>query len=298
MLRALVVVNPVAGKGRARRVWQRVEHSLGSAGTRGWRAVLTERPGHARELARSAAMAGFERVIAVGGDGTVCEVANGLASTDTALGIVPGGTGDDCARNLNVPTEPTAAMHLALNGAARPIDLGEIETDRGRSYFVNVAGFGFDAEVAWRVSSFPRLVGGTLPYVLGVLQTLGQLRSSRMRIGLDGQSVDRRVLLAAVANGASYGGGMRVAPEAVPDDGLFDVCVIGEIGRLGILRLVPKMYSGGHRSHPAVAFFRCRELRAESDDGVRCQADGELVGGLPASFRIHPGGLRCVTGRR
>jgi diacylglycerol kinase (ATP) len=297
-VRALIVVNPVAGKGRARRAWQRLERALGGTAAREWQATVTRGPGHARELARSAAMGGCERVIAVGGDGTICEVANGLAQTDTALGIIPAGTGNDCARTLDIPSDPADALELALTGQPRTIDLGEIETDRGRSYFVNVAGFGFDAEVAWRVSAFPRLVGGTLPYVLGVLRTLGQLRSPRMRIGLDGQSVDGNVLLVAVANGASYGGGMRVAPEAVPDDGLFDVCVIGEISRLGVLRLVPAMYSGGHRSHPAVTFFRCRELRAQSDDGVRCQADGELVGGLPARFRIHPGGLRCVTGPR
>ena len=131
-----------------------------------------------------------------------------------------------------------------------------------------------------------------------MLQTLWQFRSPSMRITLGDRTVERRVFLVAVANCASYGGGMRIAPDAVPDDGLFDVCVVGDLSRLAVLRLIPKLYSGGHRSHPAVELVRCREVHAQSSVRVRCQADGELVGDLPASFRIHPGGLRCVTGPR
>ena len=158
---------------------------------------------------------------------------------------------------------------------------------------MNVAGFGFDAEVTTRVNALPKLIGGTVPYVLGVLQTLWHFRSPSMRIWTGDRTIERRVFLVAVANCASYGGGMRIAPDAVPDDGLFDVCVVGDLSRLAVLRLIPKLYSGGHRSHPAVELFRCRELHAESTVRVSCQADGELVGDLPASFRIHPGGLRC-----
>jgi diacylglycerol kinase (ATP) len=259
---------------------------------------VSEGKGHARQLAQAAAKAGCERVVAVGGDGTVCEVANGVARTDTALAIVPTGTGNDSGRNLGIPGEPVAAARLALTGPIRTIDLGEIQTAQGSTYFVNVAGFGFDAEVTTRVNAFPKFVSGTVPYVLGVLQTLGQFRSPRMRITLGDRIVERRVFLVAVANGASYGGGMQIAPDAIPDDGLFDVCVVSDLRRLEVLRLMPKLYSGRHRSHPAVELFRCRELHAQSTVRVRCQADGELVGDLPASFKIHPGGLRCVAGPR
>jgi len=137
-----------------------------------------------------------------------------------------------------------------------------------------------------------------VPYVLGVLQTLWQYNSPRMRLSLDGRELEQPVFLVAVGNGVSYGGGMRIVPDAIIDDGLFDVCVVGQISRLEVLRLVPKLYSGGHRGHPAVQFFRCREVRAASASRVRCQADGELAGDLPASFKIHAGGLQCVTGPR
>jgi diacylglycerol kinase (ATP) len=211
---------------------------------------------------------------------------------------VPAGTGNDSSRNLGIPSEPIAAARLALSGPIRPIDLGEIETTQGSSYFVNVAGFGFDAEVSTRVNALPKFVGGTVPYVLGVLQTLWQFRAPSMRITVGERTIERRVFLVAVANCASYGGGMRIAPDAVPDDGLFDVCLVGDLSRLAVLRLVPKMYSGGHRTHPAVELLRCRAVHAQANVRVRCQADGELVGDLPATFTIHAGGLRCVTGPR
>ncbi|HLZ30330.1 MAG TPA: diacylglycerol kinase family protein [Chloroflexota bacterium] len=295
-MRSLVVLNPVAGNGGGPRAWQRVTPALSAAGIADWECVTSAGIGHARELARAAAQAGCERVVAVGGDGTVCEVANGVARTQTAVAIVPTGTGNDGSRNLGIPNEPIAAARLALTGPIRAIDLGEIETSRGSTYFVNVAGFGFDAEVTARVNALPKRIGGTVPYVVGVLQTLWRFRAPSMRIGLDTRTVERRVFLVAVANCATYGGGMRIAPEAVPDDGLFDVCLVGDLSRLAVLRLIPKLYSGGHRSHSAVELLRCREVHAESTVRVSCQADGELVGDLPASFRIHPGGLRCVTG--
>jgi diacylglycerol kinase (ATP) len=291
-VRSLIVVNPVAGKGKGGRVWR----SLTGIATGDH--VLTERVGHARDLALRAVADGTERVVAVGGDGTVSVVANGLAGSNTALAIIPAGTGNDCARNLRIPTDPPAAARLALSGEQRAIDLGEVHTSSGSTYFVNVAGFGFDAEVAARVTDLPAVlaVGSTLPYVAGVVQALWRYQSPRMCIAADDRQLDRRVFVVAVANGPSYGGGMRVAPDARPDDGVFDVCIIGALSRAGALRMVPRLYSGGHRTHPAVEFWRCAELHASSPADVHCQADGELVGSLPATFTIHPGALQCVTG--
>ena len=248
-MRSLVVVNPVAGKGGAPRAWARAGHALSGDGIADWECVASEGIGHARELARAAATAGCERVVAVGGDGTVYEVANGLARSDTALGIVPTGTGNDTSRTLGIPSEPIAAARLALTGPIRTIDLGEAETARGSTYFVNVAGFGFDAEVTTRVNALPKLVGGTVPYVAAVLQTLWRFRAPSMRITPGDQIVQGRVFLVAVANGPTYGGGMRIAPDAVADDGLFDVCVVGDLSRWDVVRLIPELYSGRHRSH-------------------------------------------------
>jgi YegS/Rv2252/BmrU family lipid kinase len=295
-VRALVIVNPVAGNGRAARVWQQVRADVD--GLRHSECVLSERVGHARELAQSAAQAGCERVVVVGGDGTMCEVASGVAHTQTAVAMIPAGTGNDCCRNLGIPSDARAAANLALDGPVRAVDLGEIFTAEGSTHFVNVAGFGFDAEVAWRVNAVPKFVGGTVPYVWGVLQTLWHYNAPRMRINLDDHELEQPVYLVAVGIGACYGGGMRIVPDAIVDDGLFDVCVVGNLSRLEVLRLFPKIYSGAHRGHAAVQFFRCRDVRAESLSPARCQADGEQAGDLPASFKIHPGGLQCVTSPR
>jgi len=294
----LVIVNPVAGNGRAPRVWDLVRAELAVSQT--WECARTERPGHARELAADAAARGYDRVVVVGGDGTVCEAANGVACTRTALAIIPVGTGNDTSANLGIPLDPLAAARLACDALPRAIDLGQITTAQATSYFVNVAGFGFDAEVAWRVNRLPWLkkMGGTAPYVAGVLQTLWHFRSPRMRISIDGHAIDGRVFLVAVANNPTYGGGMRIAPHAQCDDGLFDLCVVSHLSRVEVLRLVPKLYSGGHLGHRAVEIRRGCEITAASEARVRCQADGELVGDLPARFAIVPRGLRCITGAR
>jgi YegS/Rv2252/BmrU family lipid kinase len=290
----LAIVNPVAGNGSGARIWQRVRSEVDAL--RAWECVMTERAGHARELAHAACSSGYERVVAFGGDGTICEVANGLAHSDAALCIVPVGTGNDTSRNLRIPDDPLTAAGLAASAAPRLLDLGQIETAHTTAYFVNVAGFGFDAEVAWRVNRMPKLIGGTLPYLAGVVQTLWQFRAPRMRVSVDGKLVEGRVFLVAVANNPAYGGGMMIAPEARPDDGVFDVCLVSDLRRIEVLRLIPKLYSGGHVGHPAVTMFRGHEVTADAERAVRCQADGELVGALPARFSIQPGALRCVTG--
>ena len=304
-MRALVVVNPVAGAGRGARVWR---HLRGSAADLEW--VQTERPGHARELARQAVDAGYERVIAIGGDGTLSEVAGGIAHSRTALAIVPAGTGNDFASTVGVPRDPRAALQLAVAGAARPVDLGDVRTAQTRTYFANVGGFGFDADVVARLSAPRRagaplrwapkstraVLGGRVPYVRGVLLTLRRLQSSHVRLTIDDRQLEREVFAVAVANGPRYAGGMRIAPGASIDDGFFDVCIIGKLSRVEVLRLLPLMYFGGHRGHPGVELVRGRRVRAEAHAGVRCQADGELVGTLPATFELHPGGIRCVVG--
>jgi YegS/Rv2252/BmrU family lipid kinase len=293
-LSTLVIVNPAAGKRAAPRIWRRILTTV--EGARTWDYATSERPDQARALAATAAQRGFERVIAIGGDGTVCEVANGLAGSRTTLGIIPAGTGNDVSDNLAIPRDPIAAARLAASGLPRQIDLCQIQTRQRAAYFVNVAGFGFDAEAAWRVNRLPKVLGGTLPYIGGVLQTLWRYPSPPMRISIDGQRVDRRVFLVAVGNCPSYAGGMRIVPRALPDDGWLDVCLVKDLRRTEVLRIVPKLYSGGHVHHPAVEIFRCRSVTADADVRVLCQADGELVGELPVRFGVLPAALRCVTG--
>lgn len=290
---AMFIVNPWAGQGRAARVWARVHPRLAGLGE--WDVAHTTVPGQATELARAAVARGYDRVVAVGGDGTVSEVANGLAHTGAALGVVPAGTGNDFARCVRIPLDPAAAARLALRGSHRSLDLGEIQAGAHSHYFLNVAGFGFDAAVARVVNAYPKYLGGALPYLLGILQTLWRYRPQPVRLVADGRVLERKVLLVAVANCPTYAGGMRIAPDAVPDDGCFHVCLVGDLPPLEVLRLLPKIFSGGHRYHLGCEFLRCRELHVTSTVTLHCQADGELAGSLPVTFRLHRGGIRCIT---
>lgn len=290
----LAIVNRFAGRHGAGRIWAQLQARTDL--TRAWTCAMTEYPGHARELAADAARRGISRVVAVGGDGTVNEVASGLVHSQTLLAMIPAGTGNDVTNNLGIPSDPIAAARLAQTGEARLLDVGEVQTTERSASFLNVAGFGFDAEVAWRVNRMPRLLGGTLPYLAGVVQTLWRYASPPMRLEIDGEPIDGRVFLVAVANCHSYGGGMQIAPGAQPDDGLLDVCLVKDLSKLEVLRVVPRIYRGGHVDHPAVQIFRCRTVTAVATDRVLCHADGELAGALPARFAIRPAALRCVTG--
>lgn len=291
----LVIINPAAGRGRAVQVWSRVCTRVACSKDLEW--VATQAPGHARNLARAAATRGVDRVVAVGGDGTVSEVADGLAGSQVALGVIPAGTGNDFSRALGIPSAPEPAARVALGRSARRVDLGHVHNADQRVAFVNVAGCGFDAEVLRRTST-SRRAGGALLYLGGILRTLRAFRPVPMRLVVDGRTLERRVLGIAVAIGPRYGGGMLIAPHAVIDDGWFDVCLIGDVTPLQLVALLPRLYAGTHGVHFAVEFFRCQELTVEpllAVPDVSCQADGELLGRLPATFSIQPQGLLCVA---
>lgn len=294
MKQALVIVNPHAGRGRARRVWPEVSAALTSIPNVD--VVHTTGPRHARALAGEAAATGCERVVVVGGDGTVSEVAGGLIDTAVALAIVPVGTGNDIGQQLRVPSQPAAALRLGLRGEnIRSIDAAWVKTQQQRVGFVNLAGCGFDAEVLRRT---PRWGRGSVPYLAGVLRTLWAVGPRPIRLELDDTVIECRAIGVAVGNGWRYGGGIRVLPRAVVDDGILDVCLMGDVSPWRLLSLLPRIYAGTHTPHPAVRMFRCRRLkvRALAGDAIGCQADGELVGTLPATFEVAHRALRVVCG--
>lgn len=283
------VVNPQAGWGRGGRIWPRVRPVLEQAG---WSVTtsLTERRGHAMEVARAARA---DLILAVGGDGTVHEVVNGVlaAGGRAPVGIVPVGTGCDFARAIGLPRDPLAAARALTGCRRRQVDVGRVN-DR---YFVTIAGVGFDGEVAARVNRWPKVVGGTLLYVAGILATLATYTPVEVTLDVDGVSTRERVFLVAVGNTAWNAGGMWLVPAARPDDGLLDAVVAGPLGRLETLAVLPKVFSGRHLGHAKVRQVRGRVLRVEAARPLPIQADGELVGGLPATFSVLPQALTVLA---
>jgi diacylglycerol kinase (ATP) len=282
-------VNPAAGGGRARRYWERCEAALPAA----IEARYTTRRGEARELA---AGAGERLVVAVGGDGTMHEVVNGLLSqrgvARPRLGVLQCGTGSDWQRTVPGPRRP-AQVRAWLEGECwRTIDAGVLQASAGRRYFLNAADVGIGATVVRRAEGGLRLAGGTANFLLAAVVSLLTHRNSAVRMSIDGGPVESiRVRTIAIANGRFFGGGMQVAPDAQPDDGLLDVVVIGDVSLWLGVRSLPLLYRGRHGRLPQVRFARARSISIESDDAIGVEADGELVGGTPVRFEVVPSAL-------
>lgn len=287
-MKTLVIVNRVAAHGRAARVWDEVRPVLGQyLGEYDW--LETQGPGHATELAQKAAQAGVERVVALGGDGTVHEIVNGLAGSPISLGIIPAGTGNDFCRTLELPKRPLEALTAINSQSIRRIDLPRANGH----YYINVAGIGFDAEVAGEVNRRYK-AGGPLAYLLGIFSVLPRYSPAPLRLTLDDLVIEQTCLLVAAGNGRYYGGGLKICPEAIPDDGLFDVIVGGDLGKLETVALLPRVFMGTHTTHPKVKTYRVRRVVVESPVSLLLQADGEIIGQTPVTFELAPGALNIA----
>jgi len=301
----IVIVNPAAGAGRVAREWQRTAATLREAGL-DFEERFTTAPNHATELARDAVRAGTRAVVALGGDGTLNEVANGFfengeaLTTVSALGLIPYGTGGDTKRTLGIPIDLGAAARVIQAGHTRTIDAGRVTIDGRVLHFINIAEAGLGADVSDRVNRAPKVLGGKVSFALGTVAGLAGWKHRQMRVVVDGQAP--RDLLAqavTVANCEYYGGGMRVAPMAIPDDGLFDVIITGALGKLEGLQGLGKIYAGTHFEDPKLKLklehLRGRRVEVTSTESVLVQIEGEIAGRLPATFEIMPGALRFLV---
>lgn len=235
---------------------------------------ITDRPDHATELARQAAKR-FTTVVAVGGDGTVNEVVNGIVGTPARLGILPAGSGNDLAWQLGLTRNLNRNLVTLTAGRIRNFDVGQINGER---YFINGFGAGFDGAVAGRVRSYLRYAHGYAAYLLAVLRTLATYRFRKVRLTIDGHVVfDQPMLFVSCCNGTTYGGGFKVAPSAKLDDGLLTVCAVDQVSRWYALRNLPKFTRGTHLTLPEVHTFTGRRIVIESDHPQPAQADGEIL---------------------
>jgi len=292
----LVIVNPSAGAGRAGRLLGWVRERLASRPEA--RLEITSEPGDAERWAATSHGA-HDRVVAVGGDGTIQEVVNGLLSAGdpATLGIVPVGSGNDLARSLGLPPDPAEAWTAAIGHHDVPIDVARAHARDGRTrWFASAGGIGFDAQVAAAMAARRGWQRGRAGYLLTTLAELRRFRNQRVRLILDdGEVIDQLVLLVAVTNGEYYGGGMRIAPGASVSDGLLDLCVVGDISRLTAIRQLPNLYRGTHVDHPAVEMRRTGGLQIDGDDGTGVHLDGEPFGRLPIRVELHRGVLNVAA---
>jgi diacylglycerol kinase (ATP) len=293
-----LLTNPAAGHGKARVAAQRARARLAHHGVT-VRELMGGTAEQSAQLAHQAVADGIDALVVVGGDGMIHLVLPALAGTGVPLGVVPAGTGNDQAREYGWPRRsPEEAVDLVVDGDSTTVDLGEVQTAAGRTrLFGSVLCAGFDSLVSDRTNRM-RWPHGRARYNVAMLAEFARLRPLPFRVTLDdGRVIERELLLAAVGNTRSYGGGMRIAPGADPSDAAFDVTLGGAGSRLEVLKLMPKVYRGTHVRHPRVEVVRTAGLRLESP-GINAYADGEYVGALPADVRVRPRTLTIRVSRR
>jgi YegS/Rv2252/BmrU family lipid kinase len=310
MARVVSIVNPVAGKAKGAKLRAKAVEEL----KRLFPDIAfheSNAPGHATVLAQAAK--DVELIIAVGGDGTVREVVCGLMSatgpldhltTRPLLAVVPVGSCNDLPRNIGIPADIIQACRVAKEGRARPIDVIRVEMSRDgntqQTFFANAAGFGFDAQVTTEAQKSKRLRGMPL-YLVAIVRTLRHLECPLVRIRAGDFAAEQRVLMVAAANGQYYGGGLKVAPDARPDDGFIDVCIGWEMGWWSTLKKLPRFVAGTHVRLKEVRMLRIPELELEFLEPVKIELDGDVLVPQPFNhFRLNvlPGAVRVRVASR
>jgi diacylglycerol kinase (ATP) len=321
-----IILNPTAGSGAAKKLQPKVVEAAAAlwgaaAPAHGQHFVLhvTTRQGEATQLARDAVRQGASLVVAVGGDGTVQEVANGMLNAGPVtceLGIVNCGTGRGLADSLGLPESLDDQLQLICHGNAVPLDVGQVRyTDAdGRAaerLFVNECQLGIGGTVVARVEAekaggegekrgiipYKRL-GGTLAFGLVAVEELVRLRCPELSVQMDdAEPVRDRFLGIMVGNGAKCGGGMCLTPNAMPDDGMLDVVLVREMGVLRRLWVFPKIYKGQHTGVAGISSHRCRRITVTGSDTAALEADGELLGRSPCTIEVLPAALRVKAGK-
>jgi diacylglycerol kinase (ATP) len=305
--RPLVIVNPAARNGAVGRLWETLAGTLSAHGIDA-ETVHTARPGHATELARDGLREGPRLVVAVGGDGTVNEVVNGFFEDGTAvapeaeLAIVPIGTGRDGVRTYGISGKPERAIALIADGATRTIDLGRATYSahgggEESRIFLNIASCGLSGAVAERANRTSKRLGGTPAFLWATVATFARWKNVSFKVTIDG---DERELVAnntIVANGRYFGGGMKIAAEAKPDDGLLDAIVFGDVGRLDLALNMHRLYRGTILRHPKASHRLARSVSVAPARPLPIEIDGEQPGVTPVRFEVLPAALRLRVPR-
>jgi diacylglycerol kinase (ATP) len=293
---AVFLVNPASGNGATGKRWPELARRASALGLQG-DTLLSERPGHLIELARDAVEGGATLVVAVGGDGTLNEVVNGVAGRDVDLATIPLGTGMDFGRTYGIPTKFDDAVRVALAGDMRTIDAGRVRYrtwagEPAERFFANVSSVGMSGAVAQRANGMSKALGGKVTFFYALARVFLEWKNTEVTVRLDDTERHGRMHDVIVANGVWHGGGMKLAPDAAPDDGKFDVVLIGDVAKIDFLTTAPKIYKGKHIHHPKVEVLRSTRVEVDAPVQLPIELEGEQVGTTPATFEIVPGALR------
>jgi diacylglycerol kinase (ATP) len=297
LTRVVFLVNPAAAGGTTGKRWPEIAHRAAARGLDG-DALISDAPGRLTTLAAEAVAGGAELLVVVGGDGSVNEVVNGIADSDgVALAVIPRGTGWDFVRTYAIPRDLDGAIDVALNGGVREIDLGIVtfrawSGEEATACFANVASAGISGAIAQRANESSKALGGKVSYYWATLAVFAGWQTGEMRVTIDSESRSGRMIDAMVCNGRYVGGGMMMCPGAEPDDGVFDVMLIGDVTKRDLLFVLPKTYRGKHLPHPRLELLRGSIVTVDADEPLPIELDGEQPGTTPARFEVRPRALK------
>jgi diacylglycerol kinase (ATP) len=294
--KTVFLVNPASANGKTGRRWPEIARAAHGAGLHG-EAIFSERPGQLGELARGAADDGADLLVVVGGDGTVHEVVNGIAGReDVELALIPRGTGWDFARGHGISKRLDRALRVALDGQARPFDLGRATYRAdGRdetAWFANMASVGMSGAVAAKANATTKALGAKTSYLLALGIVFARWKNVRLRVEVGEERREGLMEDTIVAVGRYLAGGMMITPDAEPDDGLFDVLLIGDVTKTELVRVMPKIYRGTHLPHPKGEVLRGSTVSIEAEEPLPVQLDGEQPGSTPVRFELVPAAIR------
>lgn len=295
--RVAVILNPASGRGAGRRKLHTIRKLMDTAAARFGTHVEyfpTEAPGHARTLCEDAVRHGYDAVAVAGGDGTLHEVVDSLRGAEMPIAVLPTGTGNDFARTHLGGLSLEAAVDCIFSGVPCAVDAG---IANGR-WFINAVGTGFDAAVAGRINSGYRWLTGTSAYVAAVVETLFRFEPVEMRVELDNSVLEGPMMLCTVANSRSYGGGMKIAPTALLDDGLLDVCILEAAGRIEFMSAFPRVFRGAHVAHPKFHLYQAKRVTITAAPQPPLLLDGEVLHGDVLEVKVLPGALRLFSPKR
>jgi diacylglycerol kinase (ATP) len=304
------IINPKAKNGHCMKIWKKLERKLSEENII-YQTAFTEYPGHAKSLAADIAASNDKEkvIIAVGGDGTMHEVMNGMINyKNIILGFIPGGSGNDFSRGFHIPAEPIEALQVMLqlmNSEAPFIDVGKVTMkDQTEHYFINNMGAGFDALVSHEVNQssmkgfLNKLSMGRLVYVYFLLKKLFTYKCTSIELSIEGQKhIFDNTWFVTVSNQPFYGGGMKIAPNAVPDDGLFEITVVHNLSKVKLLLVFISVFWGKHVHFKEVKTFQGSMVTIHSESPVFIHADGEIIGYTPLNMGVYSKALQVLTPR-
>jgi diacylglycerol kinase (ATP) len=305
--RTMCIVNPIAGNKRGRQRWNALDTTLREAGFE-YEVNFTTHALHATDLTRNALQNGYNRIVAVGGDGTLNEVVNGFYTNNgrcinptAGLMLIPAGTGSDFARMLNLDASAASVLRLMGDSVAHNCDVVRTTfcTNNGEKssrYFINIADVGIGSETCARVNQNSKVMGGFWSFLLAALYTIITYRNRCIKISLDDVEIFAgKCCVVAVGNGRFFGGGMKIAPQALIDDGLLDVVMVKDFGKLELFANIAKVYRGAHLTHPKVEFRRGMRVKIESGARACVELDGEPLGYGDIEFEVIAGGMNILV---